>query len=129
MTKASKWWPNGLALGFNDARMMGGKHTIGIFNTTKARDQVTDTKKMLSSSKKDLQKNKQKIETTQQHSQKDETRRWRGWSLESGPRKIEHTHYSNNFVDNSPFSYHDFFTILKIQLQPYVKSIWQRLFK
>ena len=66
---------------------MGGKHIVGIFNTTTARDRVTDTKKMLSSCKKDLQKNKQKIEisneTTQQHSQKDETRRWRGWSLES----------------------------------------------
>ena len=120
-------------MGVNDARMMGGKHTVGIFNTTTARDQVTDTKQMLSSCKKYLQKNKQNIETsnetTQQHSQKDETRRWRGWSLESGPRKIEHTRYSKNFVDKSPFSYHDFFAILKIQLQPYVKSIWQRLFK
>ena len=118
---------------FHNARMMGGNHTVGIFNTTTARDRVTDTKQMLSSCKKDLQKNKQKIETsnetTQQHSQKDETRRWRGWSLESGPRKIEHTRYSKNFVDKSPFSYHDFFTFLKIQLQPYVKSIWQRLFK
>ena len=111
VAKASKWWPNGLALGVNDARMIGGKHTIGIFNTTIARDWVTDTNKMLCSCKKDLQKNKQKIETsnetTQQHSQKHETRRWRGWSLESRPRKIEHTRYSKNFADKCPFRSYD----------------------